>query len=179
MEELITLSAKEHPDLVILDINLKGKNSLDKLEQFKLRFPAVKVIVFSSYNNEKLIIKAMDLQADGYVLKDAVYSEWMDALEAVFTSKKYLSKDLKTKHVLDFQESLKPDSFSMKIELSPQEKRIVHCIVEGMKEQEIGEHLHISKNTVHTHKKNILKKLDLHSNAELVKFAYDNQMVIK
>jgi len=177
MDELISVCSSECPDLVILDINLKGKNSLDKLESFSARFSRCKVIVFSSYNNHKLVNKAMQLNADGYVLKDAAYSEWMDALEDVFNGKKYLSKEVRKKRIKLEEKGLDQDNFSLKSRISNQENNIIQCIVEGKKEQEIADILHISKNTVHTHKKNILKKLALHSNAELVKFAYENHLV--
>jgi len=177
MEELISVCSVDSPDLVVLDINLKGKNSLEKLGAFKTRFPEIKVIIFSSYNNEKLINKAMDMEANGYVLKDAVYSEWMEALETVFDDNKYLSKGLKVKYRYTNLSEFGDDNFSLKNKISQQEKNIIRCIVDGKKEQEIAELLRISKNTVHTHKKNILRKLSLHSNAELVKFAYENQLV--
>ena len=175
--ELISKCLEDRPDLVILDINLKGKNSLDHLESFKLQFPRCKVIIFSSYNNSKLIKKALDQKADGYLLKDATRAEWMDALENVFEDKVHLGKGLRVRPSYIGLSEIEKDNFSLKTKISNQEKNIILCIVDGKKEQEIAEFLHISKNTVHTHKKNILKKLSLHSNAELVKFAYENDLV--
>ena len=177
MRHLVSACSSENPDLVVLDINLKGKNSLDQLSDFKARFPGIKVLIFSSYNNERLIQKALDLDADGYMLKDAVFEEWMEALENIFDGKKYFSKDLKRKAAINSSGVDKSDSFALVGNISRQEKKIILCIVDGMKEQDIAHQLDISKNTVHTHKKNILKKLSLHSNAEIVKFAYENQLV--
>ena len=170
-----TLCANTNPDLLILDINFQGKNSLDTVPRLKARFPYLKILIFSSYDSPGIIRKALELDVNGYLLKDAPFNEWMEAISVIFKGQQYLSKQLRRKH--EFNDLEDYDSFELSQNLSNREIEIILKIVEGKKEQEIGELLSISKNTVHTHKKNILKKLKLHSNAELVRFAYENNLV--
>ena len=174
--EVESVCEREYPDLLILDINLKGKNSLDSIERLKSRFPKLKILIFTSYDSPGMVKKATSLGVNGYMLKDSPHHEWMDAVEKVFSGGQYLSKSLTTKSPTSTEKTIIPDRFGRAQRLSARELKIIEYVVKGLKEQDIADHLQISKNTVHTHKKNIMKKLSLHSNAEIVKFAYENRI---
>ena len=177
LEEAETICAKEGAHLLILDINFQGKNSLDFIERFKLRFPQLNILIFSSYDSPGIVKRALKCRIDGYVLKDAPSSEWMEAVDTIFSGKSYISNQLAPSNSIKDSQFSKNDGFYQAQSLSSRELEIIQCIVEGKKEYDIGQELSISKNTVHSHKKNILKKLGLHSNSEIVKFAYENNLI--
>lgn len=162
------------PDILILDLNLGGKNSIELIPELKSRFPQLKILIFSSYQSSVLVKKSLSLGVNGYLLKDATQKDWLEALSAIIAGKIYVSKPLKQFHE---ETVFDTDTFAAISSLSDQEKRIINLIINGLEEKQISEELFISKHTVHTHKKNLLKKLNLHTNAELVKFAYENKLV--
>ncbi len=173
-KEIISACTNLMPDILILDLNLGGKNSIELIPELKTRFPQLKILIFSSYQSSVLVKKSLSLGVNGYLLKDATQKDWLEALSAIVAGKIYVSKPLKQFHE---ETVFDADTFAVISSLSDQEKRIINLIINGLEEKQISEELFISKHTVHTHKKNLLKKLNLHTNAELVKFAYENKLV--
>lgn len=180
LKEVVSVCEVQLPDLLVLDLNFGGKSGLEIVAELKARFATLKILIFSSYNVPGMLRKALEEGVNGYLLKDATKAEWVEALETIFADKTYMSK-----HALKYNSDEIPfaepafghDVFGRITLLSEQEKRIIPLIVNGLTEQQIAEVLFISKHTVHTHKKNILRKLELHTNADIVKFAYENQLV--
>jgi len=172
LKETLTVCENLRPDVLILDLNFDGKSSLDLVPELRSRFPAMKILVFSAYHSTGLVKKALEAGVQGYLLKDASKTEWTEALSMLMQGKIYLSRHIsRVAFKLDeFQNS----DFYQLTNLSEREKNIIQLIADGLMEDKIAEVLFISKHTVHTHKKNIFKKLQLHTNADLVKFAYEN-----
>lgn len=172
LKETLTVCETLRPDVLILDLNFDGKSSLDLVPELRSRFSALKILVFSAYHSTGLVKKAMEAGVQGYLLKDASKSEWTEALSMLIQGKTYLSRHISgVAFKLDeFQNS----DFNQLTNLSEREKSIIQLIADGLMEDKIAETLFISKHTVHTHKKNIFRKLQLHTNADLVKFAYEN-----
>jgi DNA-binding NarL/FixJ family response regulator len=173
-KEIFSICIHSKPDILVLDLNMGGKNSLEFIPDLKSQFPSLKILIFSSYQTATLIKKAMSLGVVGYLLKDATKSDWLTALATIQEGRIYLSKPIRHLHE---EKTFEADNFSQVSSLSEQEKRVIRLIINGLEEKEIAQNLFISKHTVHTHKKNILRKLNLHTNADLVKFAYDNELV--
>ncbi|RYU97059.1 LuxR C-terminal-related transcriptional regulator [Emticicia agri] len=173
-KEIITVCMHTQPSILILDLNLGGKNSLDSVPELKSRFEHLKILIFSSYQTAVLVKKAIEMGVDGYLLKDATLIDWSEALSAIAEGSIYLSKSIRKNHKIVAFET---DNFSQLASLSEQEKRVMQLIVNGLIEKQIADTLNISKHTVHSHKKNILKKLNLHTNADLVRFVYENSLV--
>ena len=177
LKEIVSVCASSQPAILILDLNIEGKNSLDLVPELFQRHPDLKIIVFSAYQSTGLVKKAIEIGVRGYLLKDASKTEWVEALTRIGQGKTYLSKYLKANIPPVFEAFNQVDEFPQLAALSEQEKKIIHLTAQGQTEQELAEALFISKHTVHTHKKNIFKKLHLHTNADLVKFAYENSLV--
>ena len=173
-KEIISVCQNSQPDILVLDLNLGGKNSIELIPDLKNRFPNLKILIFSSYQTTVLVKKAMSFGVNGYLLKDATKNDWLAALLAIQENKVFLSKPIRH---LQENTSFETDNFSQISSLSDQEKRVIRLIINGLEEKQIAEELFISKHTVHTHKKNILKKLNLHTNADLVKFFYENRVL--
>jgi DNA-binding NarL/FixJ family response regulator len=172
LKETLTVCETLRPDVLILDLNFDGKSSLDLVPELRSRFTGMKILVFSAYHSTGLVKKALEAGVHGYLLKDASKTEWTEALSMLIQGKTYLSRHISgVAFKLDeFQNS----DFQQLSNLSEREKNIIQLIADGLMEDKIAETLFISKHTVHTHKKNIFRKLQLHTNADLVKFAYEN-----
>ncbi|MBU1820660.1 MAG: response regulator transcription factor [Bacteroidetes bacterium] len=180
LKEVVSVCESHHPDLLILDLNFGGKSGLDLVPELKARFGTLKILIFSSYNVPGMLRKALEQGVNGYLLKDATKAEWKEALTAMLGQKVFVSKQALRYHgeEIPFAEpAFGHDVFGRIALLSEQEKKIIPLIVNGLTESQVAEVLFISKHTVHTHKKNILRKLELHTNADIVKFAYENHLV--
>ena len=126
---------------------------------------------------EKEYVKGvLEAGADGYLVKNCTYFQLTDAIQSVFNGKKYLSQDIADQVISGY---LTPAVAGMHDyeKLSEREKEIFLMITEGKSTREIGEVLFISVKTVNTHKQNILEKLQLKSNADIIKYALKNGLI--
>lgn len=179
-QELISKMKSELPDIAILDLNIQGKSILDKIEPLKIQFPTVKLLIFSSYNTPSLVKKAFMKNINGYLLKDTTQDEFLEALDAVSAGKTYVGNRVavpKSKKGVYENEPELEDSFEIKNSLTERELEVIKLIAKGFESQEIANRLFISLHTIQSHRKNIMRKLDVHSASEIVRFAYENKLV--
>ena len=164
---------EKHYDLLILDLNLAGTNSLEYVPNFKILAPKLKIIIFSSYNNKKLLEKAQALNVNGYLLKSTDEETFRAAILAVMKGEFYF--DVQTVEGHERESDI--HRFNHIEELSVREKELASLIISGNNEQELAELLFISKNTVRTHKKNIFRKLNVSGTFGLIKYIQANSEV--
>ena len=159
------------PHIVVMDITMPDLNGVEATHQIKAENPAVKVIALSRHSDRRYVLRMLEAGASGYVLKAAAYDELRRAIQVVSQGKSYLSPDI-TGIVVDahVRPASEPDA-AIDAALGPREREIVQLLAEGYTSPEIGQRLHISARTVETHRRNIMKKLGLHSVAELTKYA--------
>lgn len=158
------------PDVILLDISIPGISGIEVCRQITNRFPEIKTIILTMHKSGEYLAAALGVGAKGFILKHSAVTELTTAIRTVYSGKKYISSDL-TEEVLDkymirVEEEQDPD-----IELTSKEKEIVLLIAQGWETQQIGKALHISPATVKTHRANLMKKLNVHKNIELVKYA--------
>ena len=159
------------PDVIIMDIGMPDLNGVEATRQIKADNPGVKVIALSMYADRGYVLGILEAGASGYVLKTGAYDEVHRAVKAVAQGKKYLSPDI-TQMVVDAQvRAPSQRGPSAQTSLGPREREIVQLLAEGHTSPEIAKRLHISTRTVETHRRNIMKKLDLHSVADITKYA--------
>ena len=163
----------KHYDLLILDLNLAGTNSLEHVPDFKALAPELKIIIFSSYNNKKLLQKAQALNVNGYLLKSTDEKTFRAAILAVMKGEFYFDVESVAGH----ERESDLHRFNHVEELSAREKELASLIISGNNEQELAELLFISKNTVRTHKKNIFRKLNVSGTFGLIKYIQANSEV--
>lgn len=179
-QELISKMTEETPDIAILDLNIRGENILNKIEPFKIQFPNVKLLIFSSYNTPSLVKKAFAKEINGYLLKDTTQDELWEALEAISNNQIYIGKRVaipKNRKIQLPKSSEVGDNFELISNLTERELEVIELIAQGHESQEIANQLFISLHTVQSHRKNIMRKLDLHSATEIVRFAFKNKLV--
>ena len=152
------------PEVVVMDVGLKGSNGIELARQMLERNPAVRVLMFSMYDNTEYVHQALQAGASGYVLKDAPGNEIVAAIEAVAAGGTFLSPALSQR--LFHANSQRPM-------LSPRESEILVALGRGESSKHIARTLDLSVRTVETHRQNIKRKLDIEGQAELIKFAVE------
>ena len=172
---LLSLLGEHSPDLILMDLNMPGKDGLKMLEEIKARFPTVKVLVLTMYNSPEIVRRAFALGADGYLLKDHGREELLFALREVLAGRRFISP--KVKPQTDETQEPYRDDFQAKTTLTERELEILRLIASSYTNREIGDKLCISEFTVATHRRNLKRKLQAENTADLVRFAYAHDML--
>jgi DNA-binding NarL/FixJ family response regulator len=168
--EALHLIEVHQPDLVLMDIAMPEMNGLEAAARVAKKFPQVRVIILSMHANEEYVLQALRLGAMGYVLKDAGINELELAVRASFQGETYLSPAV-SKHVInDYLQRVGDESNSL-TQLTSRQREILQLIAEGRTTKEIAELLHISIKTVETHRMQLMKRLNIHDVAGLVRYA--------
>ncbi len=166
----ISMVNELNPDVVVMDIGMPYMNGIDATEQIVQDYPKVKVVALSTYTDKKYIASMLKAGAHGYVSKETAGDELLIAVRKVRQGLKYLSSNV-TESVVDGYVNQEVNENAAMAQLGTREREILQLIAEGLTSGQIAAHLHISTNTVDTHRRNIMKKLDMHSIADLTKYA--------
>ena len=158
------------PDVILMDINLPDKSGIDLCKELKSRYPSVKVLGLSTFNQQSFIEKMMSNGASGYVLKNATGQELMEGITTIVQGKEYLSFDaaIALRHI---------DKSSNVPVITRREKEVLELIANGFTNNEIAKQLFLSCTTVDTHRKNLLAKFEAKNIASLIKHAMQLQMI--
>ncbi len=160
------------PDVVVMDVSMPDLNGIEATKQITENLPDTRVIALSMHSDKRFVMGMLRAGASGYLLKDCASQELANAIVQVAAGKKYLSPEI-TGVVIE--DSLHPQSqeefSSVAALLSPREREVLQLIAEGWSTKQIASHLYVSIKTIETHRRQIMKKLDLHSIADLTKYA--------
>jgi DNA-binding NarL/FixJ family response regulator len=167
----VRLARELLPDLVIMDIGMPELNGVEATRQIRAELPQVKVLAVSMHSDRQYVAGMLGAGASGYVLKDSAFTELAEAIRIVAQGGRFLSPDIVGVVVDDYVHRLVPAPESAAARLSDREREVLQLMAEGHATAAIAERLHISRKTVETHRKSIMLKLELHSIAELTKFA--------
>jgi len=159
------------PDVVVMDIAMKDMNGIEATRQVRAECPAVKVIALSSHSDSRYVRAILDAGACGYVLKANAYDDLRRALEAARHGKSYLCPDVTQAVVASSIRGTDPATGSASVPLTPREREVLQLLAEGLTSPQIGQRLFIATTTVETHRRNIMRKLSIHSVADLTKYA--------
>jgi DNA-binding NarL/FixJ family response regulator len=173
------------PDVVLMDITMPQLDGIEATRQIAAREPAVRVLVLTMHDNEDVFLRALGAGAAGYVLKKSGGGELMGAIRSTHEGNSYLSpylaKALMTGYLHRGDRPLAvPAGAGVPApgkRLSGREQEILKLIAEGHSSREIAEMLDLSVKTVHNHRTRLMTKLDIHRNADLVKYAIRLGMV--
>ena len=180
-KEGVQLAETFNPNIILMDIDMPIMNGLDATRIIKKDLTTSKVIILTMHNEVSLIKKVMEIGADGYLLKNADREEFYNALCTVTKGRSYFSAEV-TQRLLNPTEdnnsgfSGEQDTVQLS-KLTEREIDVLKQIAEGLSNKEIGDKLFISHRTVDTHRTNLMKKLELHNIAGLIKFAIKNGLV--
>jgi NarL family two-component system response regulator LiaR len=169
--EALTRVNELNPDVVTMDIAMPGVNGLVATRQILQAHPKTKILILTQYDNKEYVLPLMKIGSAGYVLKQAVDTDLVTAIRAVARGESFLHPSV-AKVVLDayLQDSAasSDDPYS---QLTEREREVLILVAQGHSTREIGKTLHISPNTVDVHRTHLMRKLDLHSIAEISTFA--------
>ena len=168
------------PDLLLLDLSMPGMNGMDVIKILKQRFPDLKILVLTIHDTEDYIHAALEAGANGYVLKDANYIELDMAIQTILKGQTFLSPGASEKVVeLYLNQTKSPKTIPLWDTLTLREKEHLKLIAEAYTNKRIAEYLCISVKTVEKHRANLMRKLDLHSSAEITAFAIEKGLIDK
>lgn len=178
-KEAIDKCNKLQYDIVLMDINMPIIDGIEATREIKRHHPEIKILIVSMLSNLDAVINVMKAGADGFLIKNANPAEFHKAFHAVKNDAIYLSDHFST--LLDIDKSGKITrkdyiTFSENI-ITPREKSVLRMICDGFTNPEIAETLFLSVETVNTHRKKMLIKLNLPNTASLVKFAIENKLL--
>jgi DNA-binding NarL/FixJ family response regulator len=171
--EKLWVALNEKYDILILDLNIRGQNSIQHIKKIKAYQPNLKILIFSSYNTPSLVRKAFEQDVDGYLLKDTQKEELLNAFDTILKGRKFIGERVAIPKKGIPTQSEFDDVFIKKARLSKREKEIMQLIIDGFDSQAIADKLFISLYTVQSHRKSIFKKMEVHSVAELIKLIHN------
>jgi len=168
------------PHLILLDLSMPRMDGLAAIREIKRKSPGTKILLLTVHDTEEYIVRAFQLGANGYCLKDAARSELLIAIRSVIAGKPYLSPGISEKVVAGYLHGRsRQEAMSSKDPLTQREREVLKLIGEGYKNKEIADYLCVSPKTVEKHRANIMKKLDLHNASALTAYAIKEGMVTK
>ncbi len=159
------------PDVAIIDIAMPGINGIELCRRIKKEMPLVKVIILTMHGDPFYTTEALEAGAHGYLLKEESFTSLEDSIKKVVNKGETVLSPTLHSHILEVAIEKQKMGEDCTINLTKREKEILQQVAEGLTNQEIAQRLFISPQTVDTHRKNLMAKLDIHSVAGLVKYA--------
>ena len=156
------------PDIILMDINLPDMSGVDLCKEVNKQYPQIKILGLSTFNQLSFIKKMLEHGASGYVLKNATRDELIQAIDTVMAGEQYFSDEV----------SGLLETKSIKIpSITRREKEVLELIALGLTNPEIATKIFISVNTVDTHRKNLLMKLEAKNTADLVRLGFKYELI--
>ncbi len=159
------------PDILVLDIMMGGINGLEVTRQLAKKCPKTGVVILSMHSNEAYVLEALRSGARAYILKDNTTEDLVRAIREVAAGRRYLSAPLSERAIEAYTQKTESGSQDPYDHLTTREREILQLASQGWSNSEIAERLFISPRTVETHRANLMHKLGIKSNSELLQFA--------
>jgi len=167
----VQLAVTHKPDVVVMDVSMPDLNGIEATSQVLDSLPEAKVIALSMHSDKRFVMGMLRAGAFGYLLKDCASRELASAIVSVASNKKYLSPDIAGVVIEDSLYGGRGEGETVSSLLSAREREVLQLIAEGWSTKQIAVHLYVSVKTIETHRRQIMKKLDLHNIADLTKYA--------
>lgn len=169
--EAVTLVTKLQPNLLLLDLMLPRLHGLEVTRQVQKECPKTKIIILSMHDDEPYVMEALRYGAAGYLLKDCTPKELVHAIREVAAGRHYLTPQLAERAITGYVQRPGQSTEDVMTTLTKRERMVLQLAAEGLTSAEIAKKLFISPRTAETHRANIMRKLELRSQTDLVKFA--------
>lgn len=176
--ETIKKTKELQPDIVLMDISMPNLNGLEATRTIRRKYPNTKVLILTMHLNDEYIFQSLQLGASGYLLKENAAEDLINAIRSVQEGNSYLSPSISKTVIEAYLRKRTTGKGGSAFEvLTAREREILQLIAEGFTNKEIGKKLYISTKTVEAHRAHIMKKLDIHEVAKLVRFAIQKGLV--
>lgn len=170
--DAVDLVRTHKPDLVLMDISMPDLNGIDATAQIKSMAPGVKILALSAYSDKRFVADMLKAGVNGYILKDVVSEQLITAINKVMKGQFYLCPKITGVVIEDYVKQSPARSGSSKIEtLTSRERELMQLLAEGKSSKEAARILHLSIKTIDARRRDIMKKLDVNSTADLTKLA--------
>jgi DNA-binding NarL/FixJ family response regulator len=169
--EAIDRAAACKPDVILLDISMPGLNGIDAARRILHDLPDTKIIMLSMHADRRFVQESLGAGVRGYILKESAVAEVIRAIRAVLGGEYYFSAPVQDQALREYITMLKEGRNAPPSPLSQREREVLQLIAEGKSTKEAAAILSVSVKTIESHRKQIMDKLDLHSVAELTKYA--------
>ena len=167
----VRLAKKFLPNIVIMDIGMPDMNGIDATRQIISETQGVKVIALSMHSDRRFVLQMLKAGASGYLLKDSAFEELASAIKTVMAGQPYLSPKITDVVIKEYIVSLPKNEESVFTKITTREREVLQLLAEGKATKQIAAFLNVSVKTIETHRQQIMEKLDIHSVAELTKYA--------
>ncbi|WP_299017101.1 response regulator transcription factor [uncultured Polaribacter sp.] len=174
-EELVKLVNLKQPKVVITDIRMPKMDGIEATKKIKKLHPYVNILAMTMFDQPEAIKQMLDAGASGYLLKNSGIKMLHEAIEVVANGNTFFDPNVAFNFMNNYIDKNVKIGTSNKIILSNREKEILALIANGKTSKEIAANLFLAKTTIDTHRKNMIRKLDLKSGSELVKYAIDQK----
>jgi len=177
--ETVRLAERRQPDVLVVDLMMPGLNGMDVARQVAKRSPRTRVVVLSMHSNEAYVVEALRAGAKAYVLKEAGAEELVAAIRAAAQGRRYFSPPISEQAIKEYLsriEETPPDPYET---LTARERQVFQLTAEGYSGGAISERLFISPRTVETHRMNLMRKLGVRNQKELIRYAVERGVLPK
>ncbi len=169
--EVLRLVEKLRPHVLVLDLMMPGLGGLEITRRVAQRVPETRVVILSMHANEAYVVEAFRAGAIGYVLKGSTAVQLVRAIREAAAGRRFLSPPLSEDKLEDYLQTVESGPFDSYETLTSREREVLQLAAEGNSNAEIGHKLHISTRTVESHRASLMRKLDIHTQSELIRFA--------
>lgn len=169
--EVAQLVETLHPDILVLDLMMRDINGIDVTRVVSKRSPSTGIVILSMYGNEAYVLEALRAGAKAYVLKESSADELVRAIREAAVGHRYLSSPLSEQAIKEYVRKTKDTGMDSYDTLTNREREVLHMAVQGCTNADIATRLYISRRTVETHRANMMRKLDMHTQTDLVRYA--------
>jgi two-component system, NarL family, response regulator NreC len=165
------LAGRLTPDVLIVDVMLPGLNGLEVTRQVCQCSPQTRIIILSMYRNEAYVLEALRNGAAGYVLKGSTAADLIRAVREVVAGRRYLSPPLSERAIEAYVQKAREAPLDLYATLTTREREVLQLAAEGRTNADIAAALFMSPRTVETHRAHLMRKLGLHTQADLIRYA--------
>jgi two-component system, NarL family, response regulator NreC len=169
--QTIEMVKRLKPKVLILDLMMPGVNGIEVTCRVKKYSPATHIVILSMYSNEAYVLEALRNGAEGYVLKDSPGKDLIHAIREVTAGQRYLSPPLSERAINTYVHSIKSSAVDPYETLTTREREVLNMAAAGDSNAQIAKRLSISTRTVETHRANLMRKLGLHKQHELIRYS--------
>jgi DNA-binding NarL/FixJ family response regulator len=173
--QAVELAQATRPDVAILDVTMPRMTGLQAAREIKAHAPGTSVLLLSMHDDERYFFDAVEVGANGYVLKRSADTDLIDAIQAVARGEQFVSPVTERAAIKEWLDSGRVDR--LEDPLTPRELDVVKLIAEAHTNKQIAETLHVSEKTVESHRANVLSKLGMRDRVELVRYAIRRGLV--
>jgi len=175
--EAVELATNSKPDIVLLDIGMPNLNGLDAARQILAMSPAIRILILTMHDAEQVVREVLAAGARGFVLKSDAARDLVDAVDALQHRRTFFTTRVTQMVMNGYLHQEKESQPLAKAVLTPREREVIQLLAEGKTSKEVAVALKLSVKTAETHRTNLMRKLDLHSVADLTLYAIRNGIV--